>query len=203
MTHKLQTAARELSRWPTRIETFLDRIATGPNAFVLFLLALSVLFAANTLDFPLSVPYMERISGQDYLDMQRFYTADRAYSLLEAFGPAGRNTQLLLLPTLDLLIPFLSGLGGAVMITFLFRNRRSALRLRWAALFAALSDYVENIGIFFLVLCYPARIDPLATLTGIVTAVKSFLYFIMLLTIVAGIVLQSFARLNRIQRGRV
>lgn len=186
------------------LRAFLEKISTAPVAVILLLSLLAVLGTVNLLDFPLSVPYMQRISGQRYLDIQGFYTADRAYELLTGFGPAGRETQFLLLFTIDILIPLLSALAGIAMISLLFRDfaveRRIVGYLPLIPLFASLCDYLENSGIFALLIAYPERLDAMASLTGMVTLLKGMLYGVTVLIMIAGLAMNLSAKI-RIRKG--
>lgn len=85
MKHMQIISRRQSSGVIANIGFAIDRISDGPIALSLFVAMVAVLLCVNLLDFPLSVPYMNRISGQDYLDMQRFYTSEDAYRLLDAF----------------------------------------------------------------------------------------------------------------------
>lgn len=171
-----------------RLGVFLSK---APVAITLFCVLILVLASVNLLDFPLSVPYMRRISGNNYLDMHMLYSVDQAYFLLDAFGAEGRRLQLLLLPTIDIVIPTLSGIAGFSMIAYLFKNASGETvllgKFRHVALVASVTDFLENSGIFTMVVLYPERLDIIAGATGILTAVKFVLYLLTFLLILAGI----------------
>lgn len=159
---------------------WLDRVATPRRLAVLLVLELTVLACENLLVFPLSVPYFRRATGQTYLDMCAFCSARSVYAHLDAFGACGRKLQLLLFATVDVVIPTLSGLFGALGIAFLTRSRRrSHPRLGWLVLVpvtAALLDFTENALIALLTVRYPVRMDGVATIAGLVTGVKTIGY---------------------------
>lgn len=172
-----------------RLLASIDRFSNGRRAALLFVLALTALVSINLLDFPGSVPYMRRVSGHTYLDAQGFYTAARAYQLLDAFGPEGRRLQLLLSTTLDVLIPLLAGAFGAVSITWSFRcafGRPS--RLAIVALGAAALDYLENAALIVLVTAYPRHLDLVARAAGVFTALKGAAYAATALLVLFGVV---------------
>lgn len=173
----------------SRLLAFLDRVSNGRRAALLFLLTFAALASINLLEFPGSVPDMRRVSGQSYLDMQGFYTAARAYQLLDAFGPEGRRLQLQLSTTFDAVFPALAGAFGAVAITWLFRlafGRPS--RLAVMALAAAALDYLENLALILLVTQYPRRLDFVAQAAGVFTALKGVAYLATTVVLLFGAV---------------
>jgi hypothetical protein len=172
-----------------RLLACIDRFSSGRRAVQLFILALVVLGSINILDFPGSVPYMQRVSGNSYLDMQGFYTAARAYQLLDAFGPQGRRLQLLLSTTFDVLIPLVAGAFGAVTISWSFRRAFGRpSRLAALALAAAALDYLENLAIMVLVTAYPRHLDLVAQAAGVLTALKNGAYLATIVVLLVGLV---------------
>ena len=172
-----------------RLLAFIDGFSNGRRAVLLFILALALLLPINLLDFPGSVPYMRRVSGNAYLDMQGFYTAARAYQLLDAFGPQGRRLQLLLSTTFDVVIPLLAGAFGAVSITWSFRRAFGRpSRLALVALGAAALDYLENAALIVLLTAYPRHLDVVAGAAGVFTALKGVAYGATILVVVFGLV---------------
>jgi hypothetical protein len=172
-----------------RLVAFIDRFSTGRHAVQLFILALVTLVSINLLDFPGSVPYMQRVSGNTYLDMQGFYTAARAYQLLDAFGPQGRRLQLLLSTTFDVFIPLVVGAFGAVTISWSFRRAFGGPeRLATLALAAAGLDYLENLAIIVVVTAYPRRLHLIAQAAGVLTALKSGAYLATIVVLLVGLV---------------
>jgi hypothetical protein len=172
----------------------LERLATGRRAALLLLLTASAFLSVNLLEFPASVPHMARVSGQSYLDMQGFYTAEGAYRLLQAFGPEGRRLQLRMLLTIDVALPLLAAAAGAAAITFL--GRRAHLPRAWLRrllvlpLAALAADALENAAVAGLVLAYPRRLGALASAAGVLTAGKTVLY---LATALAALILAALA----------
>lgn len=83
------------------------------------------------------------------------------------------------------------------MISFLFRDKSGKLvalgKLRIIALIAALTDFMENAGIFFLVIRYPDRMDTLAIATSAVTGIKFILYLITFILILLGVVYRIYS----------
>lgn len=164
---------------------WLDRVATPRRVVALLILELLALGCENLLDFPLSVPYLRRLTGHAYLDLCAFCSAGQIYAHLDAFGAIGRKLQLLLVSTVDIAIPAMSGALGALGIALLTRSRREARpELRWLILVptaAMLLDYTENVLIAILTSRYPAHLERLAATLGLVSGVKTTAY---LLTVV-------------------
>lgn len=189
------------------ILSFLNRISTGRLTAFLFIAALATFLIVNLLDFPLSVPYMQRTTGHTYLDMQQYYNADDAYQLLQKYGEEGRKIQLLLLPTIDLFLPFILGIFGAVTITFLFRkdngNQIIGGKLAFIALFAWFFDYAENFFIFLTVVNYPYRVDGIAQIAGILTLTKTILYNGTLGILLIGLIYQISSKTLKTNRSVV
>ena len=159
---------------------WLDRVATPRRVVVLLVVELLALGCENLLVFPLSVPYIRRLTGHAYLDLCAFCSADQIYMHLDAFGAIGRKLQLLLLSTVDIVIPTVSGSFGALGIALLTRSRReSRPELRWLILVpisAAILDFTENGLIAVLTSCYPERMERVATIAGLITGVKTIAY---------------------------
>ncbi len=159
---------------------WLDRVTTPRRVLILLVLEVLVLAGENLLVFPLSVPYFRHLTGHTYLDMCAFCSADRIYSDLDGFGALGRRLQLLLFATVDVIVPTLSGLFGAMGIALLTRSRRRARPgLRWWVLVpvgAALLDFTENALIALLTARYPEHMPTIAATSGLVTGVKTIAY---------------------------
>jgi hypothetical protein len=172
----------------------LDRVATPRGVVVLLALELLVLVGENTLTFPLSVPYFRHLTGHDYLDMCAFCSPAVIYSRLDAFGASGRQLQLLLFATVDVVIPTLSGLFGVLGLSLLTRPWREVHpQLRWLVLVpvvAASLDFTENALITLLTTRYPDRLETLAGVSGIVTGLKFGAYLLM------GLLLAVFSVLH-------
>ena len=86
----------------------VDKLGRPRTALILAVLEFAVLGVVNGLDFPLSVPYQHRVTGQGYLDFCNYCSAAVVQSQVEALGVQGRLLQALLLCTIDIVIPTLS-----------------------------------------------------------------------------------------------
>jgi hypothetical protein len=139
-----------------------------------------LLLGENLLDVPPGVVYMRRVTqGQNFLDFG-FAPASQAHAVLTAFGPAGRHTQALLLSTVDVLIPFASGLFGALAIV-VFGRALLGKPGRWLGLvsipiLAMLLDYAENASIAALLVTFPRDPAWLSVVTHALTQAKTVFY---------------------------
>ena len=131
---------------------------------VLTVLALGLLVVENGFDFVGSVPYFKRITGGiGILDMLPFLDAERAHRALAALGADGRHQYALLLVSFDALFPltlalfFRAWLGG---------------RLRFLPWLTLALDYAENAACLVLVATFPHESTAVASLAGVLTALK-------------------------------
>src|SRR5215467_5012810 len=102
----------------------VDKLGRPRTALLLTALQIAVLSAVNGLDFPLSVPYLRRVTGQGYLDFCNYCSAAAVQSRVDALGVQGRLLQALLLSTIDIVIPTLSCLFGIAALAALTRRWR-------------------------------------------------------------------------------
>ncbi|MCE9578541.1 MAG: hypothetical protein K8W52_35775 [Deltaproteobacteria bacterium] len=160
-----------------RTLAWIDRHATPRRARALAALAIVVLAVENLLDFPLSVPFMQRTTGHTYLDMCAFCSRAQIEAHLDGFGTAGRGLQLWLLPTVDVIIPFVGAAFGSVALAVLVRDRDRRWRVvRLLPLVALALDLVENAAIAALVIAHPHRLPIVAAVSGAVTGLKFLAY---------------------------
>src|SRR5215467_5726593 len=158
----------------------VDRLGRTRTALILAVLEVSVLGAVNGLDFPLSVPYLHRVTGQSYLDFCNFCSSAAVQTQVDALGEKGRLLQALLLCTIDIVIPTLSCLFGVAALAALTRRWRA--RGSWIGWLLALPvvgmvlDYGENLSIVGLLIRHPAPSPVLAGLEGLLSGLKVTAY---------------------------
>lgn len=141
--------------------------------WVLLVGVVTTLATINTVNFPLSVPYLKSLAGGlPILDTRFFYSPSDAYRLFDAFGLIGRQAYLREIWSLDLLVPMLfSFFLWALLARGAFR------KFRFLAFLAGGMDYLENILITVLLIQYPAHRDSLVWLAAYVTLTKLVLYY--------------------------
>lgn len=171
-----------------RIHRMLIRIASGKLLAVLALLLFPLILSVNLLDMPISLPRMKALTGgRTILDMLPFYTAEKAYQMLTAYGPAGRQHYLRILASVDILLPILAASFLAVALTLVFPAGHPLRTLNVAPVLALCSDYAENAAALALLLHYPSRLDGVASLAGVFTLTKHVLYWGSVLLVLYGL----------------
>lgn len=133
----------------------------------------------------------EYSGGVGVLDSEFYYTSDRAYEILTAFGEKGRQFYVSVIFPIDLFIPILQALFFSVAITVVFQRAFSIdnpiQKLNLLPFAAVVADYLENIAIFSLIVAYPTRLNAVAALAGYFTAVKFILIIGSFIFLVMGI----------------
>lgn len=183
-----------------RIHQLLIRLSSGRLLAALALLFFPLILSVNLIDMPISLPRMKALTGgHTILDMVPFYTAEKAYQMLTAYGPAGREHYLRILFTVDIVLPILAASFLAVAMTLVFPAGHSLRKLNVAPLLALAADYVENAAALALLLYYPNRLDGVASIAGVFTLAKHGLYWGSTLLVLYGLaraVLRSGRRLS-------
>jgi hypothetical protein len=129
----------------------------------------------------------------DILDIQLFYTAEKAYSLIEAYGEQGRITYIKGTLILDYIYPWIYSLMLSLII---FRLSGKAVASAIPFLILIL-DYLENTFIISLLWFYPREFHALATIAGIITLAKWLLAATSLTIIIYYLTLKAFSHLTR------
>ncbi len=136
------------------------------------------------------------------LDLQFFYTPQRAYEIISAYTPELRQAAAMTRLTFDIIYPIVYGLMICLMLIVTFRRAIPKSRFADAAVFipwgGVLFDYLENFGLATMYLRYPTEIYPLAWATAIFTALKWTLIGVgFLLVLVGAVKLAATATVNR------
>jgi hypothetical protein len=163
-----------------QLPSTLVRWATPRGVLLSFSAMVALLVAENLLAVSPGVVYLRSVThGLNFLDFG-FTPASSAHAALSALGPAGRRAQALLLGSMDLLIPFASGLFGTLAIVA-FTHTLVREPKRWRALtlipLAAMAlDYAENMSIAGLLVTFPRDPAWLSVLTFWLTRAKFACY---------------------------
>ncbi|MCA9874987.1 MAG: hypothetical protein H6659_19900 [Ardenticatenaceae bacterium] len=182
-----------------KLHELVLRLSTRRN----FLILLAIFVGLNLfLAGPVS-PFsrLQAMSGgASLLDLQFLYSPDEAYELLTAYGVNGRAFYLSVLAPIDLVTPLLMALFLAITLSMALQGAFPA-DSRWQKLallpfVAMLGDYLENMAIVALMLAYPIRLDGVAVMAALFTAVK----FIFTIASVGSIILASAIRLGQRER---
>ena len=181
----------------------IDRLGRPRTALILGVLQLGVLGVVNGLDFPLSVPYQRRLTGQGYLDFCSYCSAGAVQSQVEALGVEGRLLQALLLCTIDIVIPTLTcifGIAALAALTRPWRARGSSIGWLLALPVAGmLLDFAENMSIVGLLIRYPAPSPVLAGLEGLLSGLKNTAYALVVLSVLALLAVNAVQRPRTIE----
>jgi hypothetical protein len=131
---------------------------------LLTVIVLGAFIVENSFDFVGSVPYFRRLTGGlGILDMLPFPDAERAHRALALLGPEGRHQYALLLVSFDVLFPLTLALFFASWLKD---------RLRWLPWLTLTLDYAENVACGVLVATFPNESTWIASLAGVLTALK-------------------------------
>ena len=174
----------------TTLSTTLQKYAKGP--LVLLFLALDLLFVAFIL--PNTEAQMKATSGGvGPIDLQFFYTPEKVYSMVSAYGAAGRAVYRTFELTGDIIYPIIYTLFFSLLLSWLFR-RGFAGDSRWQRLNvlpfgALLFDLLENICIVTMLTLYPATPAPLAWLATSFTMIKWSFAVVTLLLVLVGVMM--------------
>lgn len=172
----------------TTLSTTLQKYAKGP--LVLLFLALDLLFVAFILPNT-EAAMKETAGGVGPIDLQFFYTPEKVYSMVSAYGAAGRIFYRTFEMTGDIVYPIIYTLFFSLLLTWLFR-RGFAGDSRWQGLNvlpfgALLFDLLENVCIVTMLTLYPATPAPLAWLATGLTMIKWSFAGITLLLVLVGL----------------
>jgi hypothetical protein len=141
------------------------------------LLAVLVVFAVHSLDFPGSVPNFERLSGGGVLlDVKPSFSEEMTYQRLSEYGDEGRKNYVFRNLTVDIVLPL--AVFPALFLLMRHALKRSSLgRIARALLFSlpflyVAFDLVENGTVLALLGYFPDRMHLLAGILPYITMVK-------------------------------
>ncbi|HMB22467.1 MAG: hypothetical protein ACM33V_03670 [Chloroflexota bacterium] len=174
----------------TRISGLLKKYANGWIVLVFF--AGEMLF--NAVILPNQQAKIEAASGgAGPIDLQLFYTPEKVYSMIEAYGDTGRSLYRTVELTVDIIYPIVYTLFFALFVTWLFQRGFAAdsKMQKWNVipLGAWLFDLLENIGIVTMLSIYPSTPAALAWLTALFTLVKWLFAGATVLLMLTGLVM--------------
>lgn len=105
--------------------------------------------------------------GVGVMDLQFFYSPEKALSMLSAYGPEGGHLYLIAQWTVDLIFPVIGGLLFATALWWL-----DARRWWWLGLLLLSSDWTENVFITILLVQFPDFSPSLAMGSCFFTSLK-------------------------------
>lgn len=168
------------------MKNLIQRNLSGKKILLLFILTSIVYAIMLTITIPKVMSYA---GGMKLLDMlPTGYTTDYVNSLLNALGPEGRNAYLFQQIPIDFIYPCLFGVTYCLIFAFIIKKLGKEdsflFNLCFIPVFAAIFDYLENIGIVTMLINYPDNASVVSQLTNVFSISKSALttiYFIILL----------------------
>ena len=159
----------------TRISDTLRKYANGWLILIFFLG--EILFNAGIL--PRQQAKIEAGSGGvGPIDLQFFYTPDKVYSMVSAYGEAGRASYRIFELTGDIIYPIVYTLFFSLFTTWLF-------------------DLLENLGIVSMLSIYPSTPAWLAWVSSIFTVIKWLFAGASIILLLIGIVAAIVKALKR------
>lgn len=166
---------------------------------ILVLLAGEVIF--NVLILPKQGAKINAISGGvGPIDLQFFYTPEKVYSMVAAYGETGRSAYRIFELTGDILYPIVYTLLFSTLISWLFQRGFPAgskmQRLNVVPIGAWTFDLLENLGIVGMLSIYPSTPSVLAWVTAIFTMIKWSFAGASIILLLIGIVAAILRRIR-------
>lgn len=131
--------------------------------------------------------------GVGPIDLQFFYTPEKAYSMVEYYGEAGRADYRLFELTGDIIYPIVYTLFFSLAITWLFQrgsSSNSAMQKYNVTPFGAwLFDLLENLGIVTMLSVHPSTPALLAWSTALFTLVKWLFAILSVVLLLVGLLM--------------
>lgn len=173
-----------------RLSNTLRKYASG--WLVLLFFAAEVFF--NAVILPNQQAKIEAASGgTGPIDLQFFYTPEKAYSMVASYGDAGRADYRAFELTGDIIYPIVYTLFLALFITWLFQRGfppdSKMQRLNVMPFGAWLFDLLENLGIVAMLSVYPSTPATLAWISAFFTLIKWLFAGATILLILTGLVM--------------
>lgn len=167
---------------------------------ILILLALDILF--NAVILPRTQARLETSSGgTGPIDLQFFYTPEKVYGMVAAYGEAGRAAYRTFELTGDIIYPIVYTLLFSLLITWLFQRgfaTDSAMqRLNVIPFGAFIFDLLENLCIVLMLSLYPSTPATIAWLATIFTMIKWSFAGVSIVLLLVGLVMALKNRFKR------
>lgn len=168
------------------LKKLIYTLSNGKTVLIFFVLSTLVYFLMMTF----TIPNLAGIAnGMKILDlMPEGYDKQYVDSLFTALGENGRHAYLYYQIPLDLIFPLLYGVGFCLLFAFFLRKINQLTSpffyFSFLPLIAAISDFIENIGIITMLTQFPNYSEETVTITSTISFLKSStttIYFIALI----------------------
>ncbi len=175
-----------------RCFSFLAKTSGYKVLIFLFALFLLLNYAFNGL-FPFSIQKIKALSGNLGIpDMDLYYSYDRLSYLFHEYGAVGKEIYLKL-QWVDMIYPLVYSVFFASLL-FLFFGKTKFSNLVFIPFAAATFDFIENIILRISILTYPDMNHLLVH----ISAVTTFLKWILILLTIVMIIVGLFGRLFKV-----
>lgn len=169
----------------------INRIVTWKSTIVFFFLLIILLLLINGKPFGVA-ELKERTNGIGILDLERHYTPQHAYDILEAQGEIGRSFYKDILIRLDFIFPLSYTLCWISFIIIIWRRWLSTeskwMKFSLIPIFACLFDYIENIFILVMLNKYPVQHVVIAKIASNMTVLKNIFTGFSIILIIIGLI---------------
>jgi len=147
----------------------------GKKVLILFIITNIVYVFMLAVTIP---AVMQHSVGMDLLDMlPGGYDTGYVLTLFDKLGDAGRNTYLYRQIPVDMIYPLLFAMGYTLLLGYVLNKlgkfEGRLFYLCYIPIFSGLFDYLENIGIIFMLKSYPDISTGLVQATSIFSVCKS------------------------------
>lgn len=184
----------ETKQFMGKLRELINRNVSGKKVLLLFILTNTVYAIMLWITIPKTMVYS---NGLKLLDMMPLgYSPEYIMKLLETLGEQGRQIYLTIQLPVDMIYPFLFGLGYGLLMGYLLKklNKLNSLfiYLCYLPIIAGLADYAENFGIMIMLNSFPDLSLISMKVTNVCSIVKSatttlFFSILLILVFVVGI----------------
>lgn len=168
----------------------MNRAVTVKTTIIFFFLFIVLCTLINGKPFGVAELKMHT-NGVGILDLERYYSPQYAYHLLESQGELGRKLYKDLILRLDFLFPLSYTLCWMSIITITYRNwLNKASKWQLVSLIpilAGISDYIENGFILTMLSKFPQKDEILASLANAMTVSKGIFTGLSFFLIIVGL----------------
>lgn len=181
----------------------LRKNISGRKVLVFFILTNTVYVFMVIVTIPAVMQYT---GGMDLLDMMPGgYNVDYVMTLFNKLGEAGRNTYHYRQIPADMIYPLLFAMAYPLLLGYII-NKLGKFESRlyylcYIPMLSGLFDYLENIGIIFMLRSYPDISKGLIQTTSIFSVCKSVMTSIFFVTLIVLLVILLFTKKQRRPKG--
>ena len=170
--------------------------------YIAVLLLLMAVF--NVLVFPAYINQIVPDGGPAVLDVRFGFSADDAYDILRAYGEEGRGKYLQMIALADTIYPLVYGLLLIFLASFFLKRITTASGefriVNLLAVDAVFFDFLENMGIMYMILRFPVRADFVAGMTSVFNILKYVMVLLAVILVVTSMIIFLFRTIRSRKR---